>query len=447
MGKHPKPEELRSFLQGSLIPETGALNHIFRCLRCRGALRKEWTLLSRRPLPGEIYDEPYYRAFERTLQIHGTREKERLAADSRRREAGFEGVEDLVRNLSAQECLQPGQGFAAIEALLRECRNLRHGQPRKIIHTAVLAWKTAQCLDPRQNGTAVVADLKARILAELGNAYRVADDFPTASVVLQKAMSWVDRGSGDFLLIAYISDLVASLHADQRRFEEAVEILDRVARTYLKLGDRHLAGRALIKKGIFTGFDQRPKEAVELLLQGEDLLEEDREPVLQLTALHNRAWFLVDCGRHHEARRLVWQNSDSYQRFAEPWLLVRKRWLDGRIDGAIGKYDRAEEHLEAVQRELLQLDQIYDAALAALDLLRLRLLQGWTHEIPDRVDDVIGIFRRHHLSRGALGCLKIFRDRCLDSQLSLQDLCQMLALVASAVEEQGGSRLRRGQGF
>lgn len=432
-----------------MSPEAGTLllRHIFRCLHCRSALREEWARLPRRPLPGKTYDEPYDRAVERALQFHEIREKESHAADSRRQEAGLEGMEELLRMLPASECLQPGQGFAAIEALLRECRELRHGQPRKIIRTAVLAWKTAQCLDPRQNGVAVVADLKARILAELGNAYRVADDFSTASRVLQKAMAWVDRGSGDFLLIAHISELVASLHADQRRFEEAVEILDRVARTYRKLGDRHLAGRALIKKGIFTGFDQRPAEAIDLLLQGEALVDADREPVLLLTALHNRAWFLVDCARHREARRLVFENLSLYQRFAEPWLLVRKRWLEGRIYGAFGDYEQAETYLEAVQRELLRLDQVYDAALAALDLLRLRLLQGWTNEIPDRVDDVIGIFRRHHLSQGALGCLKIFRDRSLDSQLSLQDLCQMLALVSSAVEEQGGSRLRRGQGL
>lgn len=415
MACHPDARLLRELLRGELPPQDGRrlLEHALCCPECRQAIRRAW--FETRPpasAPGD-YEAPFELALRGALRQRG-----RLGPPP------------------AEAAL------AATEALLRKLGELPHRDVRQMIRLAIQAWKRVQRVTADLRGTGFVLDLKARVLCELGNAYRIADRFGTAAMVLQQAAALADRGSGDLLLAARISDVAASLHADQRHFAAAVAILQRVCRTYLKLGERHLAGRALISQALYTGFDGDPEGAILLLDQGLALLEPEREPILRLKAVHNQALFLIDAGRYREARILLWQNQALYRRFDEPLVAIRRQWLEGRIYTGLEELAKAETTLRRVQADLLRHGQVYDAALASLDLIRLGVLAGRREELPERVDGVLAVFREHRISRLAVGYLRIFRERCVDPSITPASLCAMLSLVASVVGDLDETRHR-----
>lgn len=412
---HPDSRVLRELLRGELPPQDGRrlLEHALCCPECRQAIRRAWF----ETRPPESAPDDYEAPFEHALQ----------GALGQRNRPGEPREEAAL---------------AATEALLGKLGELPHRDVRQMIRLAIQAWKQAQRVTAGRRGRGFVLDLKARVLCELGNAYRIADRFGTAAVVLRRAAALADHGSGDLLLATRISDVAASLHADQRHFAAAVAILQRVCRTYLKLGERHLAGRALISQALFTGFDGDPEGAILLLDQGIALIEPEREPILRLKAIHNQVLFLIDAERYREARILLWQNRLLYQCFDEPLVAIRRQWLEGRIYTGLRELAKAETTLRQVQAGLLRHGQVYDAALAALDLIRLGVLAGRREELPERVDDVLAVFQEHQISRLAVGYLRVFRERCVDRSLSPASLCAMLKLVASVVDDLDENRRR-----
>ena len=69
----------------------------------------------------------------------------------------------------------------------------------------------------------------------------------------------VPRGTEDELLAARLFNIQASLLGDARRFDLAETALDLVFAIHRRRGDKHQAGRALIKKGIYAGYQGNPE--------------------------------------------------------------------------------------------------------------------------------------------------------------------------------------------
>lgn len=109
-----------------------------------------------------------------------------------------------------------------VGVLLERSAALRYQDPAAMVAEAGRAAQLACVLPARRYGARVTADLRARALAELANAYRVADNLAMAASVLGDASSWAHRGTGDLRLAARLGDLSASLLSDERRFGEAI---------------------------------------------------------------------------------------------------------------------------------------------------------------------------------------------------------------------------------
>ena len=153
-----------------------------------------------------------------------------------------------------------------------------------MIYLAELAQAAADRLDPGQVRPEVIADTQARVWAELGNAYRLADLLDRAEAAFKSAVDALDRGSGDPLLAARIADRFASLLAHRRRFPDAFALLDRLATFYVSQGERHLAGRALITRGAYAENAGDPETAIRYTLGGLELIQPERDATLLLSA-------------------------------------------------------------------------------------------------------------------------------------------------------------------
>ncbi|HEY4590548.1 MAG TPA: hypothetical protein VII86_15080, partial [Thermoanaerobaculia bacterium] len=263
-----------------------------------------------------------------------------------------------------------------LEALLEQSWALRHDDPAGMVRLAEEARDLAERVAPGEPDPRRAADLRCRAWVELGNAYRVADCLSQAEQALGRATELFVQGTQDELLAARLFDVQASLLGDCRRFDLAESALDLVFAIHRRRGDLHLAGRALISKGLYAGYQGKAEESVRLIEQGLELIAPDRDPRLLYVALHNQARALMECGRLRDARIALWQirarRLDVGGRINE----LKIRWLEAQINAGLGELDRAELALREVKRGFEEAGLGYKAALARLELGAVLLRRG-----------------------------------------------------------------------
>src|SRR6185436_12668011 len=130
------------------------------------------------------------------------------------------------------------------------------------------AWCAVQIslrLDPAFYGQEGTHDLRARAVADMGNACRVENRFGEAERFLSHARRLFEEGTGDPKLEIRLLDFEASLLADLRRFSLATPKLLRMLAFYEKEGDQHLVARTLVKLGLYAGYNGNHELAVRRL--------------------------------------------------------------------------------------------------------------------------------------------------------------------------------------
>jgi tetratricopeptide (TPR) repeat protein len=397
---HPTPAELEGFVWNRLPPGRAraiASHLVFGCARCRALMSPHFEGLTglADPPPRQLtpeedsgYDAVIGRVFSnvilRARELEATRRREalpRLAA------AGLgAGLDACPEELPAPvEALRKAPRLAD---LLRRSWNLRHDNPAEMLRLAIQARDLAEGLDAAALGAATVADLQCRAWVELGNACRVSDLLADADLALGRATELFLEGWEDEML-------QASLLGDARRFDLAETALDLVFAIHRRRGDKHQAGRALIKKGIYAGYQGSSDEALLLMEQGLELVDEALDPRLVYLALHNQARLLLDAGQLREARMALWKAKarglDAGGRVNE----LKVRWLEGQINAALGELDRAEAALAEVKHGFQAAGLGYKGALAGLELGAVQIRQGRSalaaREITGAADVFIGL--------------------------------------------------------
>lgn len=403
MAEHPSFEQLQDFVLCRL-DTAGAVPvvaHLIKgCALCRATL--EQVRMS--PPPEQVYDEALDRVAS-AFRWHGTeapKERARARKALARIEAG--GLELLA------EAPRELKGIAAFEALLERSWALRHEDPGKMLELANFARVLADRLSPRRYSPRRVADLRCRAWSALGNAYRVTDDLDSAEWALAQAAELQLQGTGDELLAVRLLDLRASLYGAQRRLPAALDALDGVYAIHKRRGDDHLAGRALISKGIYTGHANKPEEAVRLLKDGLARIDQERDPQLALSAVHNIAWFLVDCGHFRQARNLAFTNRWRYERHGGTIEKVKLRWLQGLIDAGLAHLTTAEGALKEARQGLHDAGLGYHSALAGLDLASILLRQQRTEEARAMVLESTEVFLKLRIEREALAAILMLKQ-------------------------------------
>ncbi len=320
--------------------------------------------------PESEYDEAIDRAFAtaRRHRRRAVREWAKVPAvvEVLKRD-GLDGFRDLPRGR---------RGLTAYEALLQRSWELRHEDPQLMVTFAMAAAVTAAKLEPEIYGAEQVFDFRCRAAVELGHAHRVANQLREAQAALREAIELFGHGSRNDRLAARLFEVEAGLCADRRDFENAFAALDGALTVYRRSNDPHLIARALIKKGIYTGYAGRPEEAIGLLTEGLALVLQEDDRGMALAALHGTAWFMVDCGQYREARTLVWRHLSLYEELGGQMDRLKLCWLEGRIHGGLQKFEQAEQALYKARMGFEQLEQTYDTALVTLDLAVLALKRG-----------------------------------------------------------------------
>ncbi len=343
MSDHPTPEELADFVWDRL-PSGRAkevVSHLVHgCERCRAEVAPHLAGILGRSEPPEnllLADEEaeYESAIDRAVATA-------LGWSSDKQEESAIATFSMISSAPPERCTaipQHLQGVPLFEALLQRSWSLRHENPEEMVGFAEWARVLAERLDPETLGQEAVADLRCRAWMELGNAHRVADDLSSAEEALGQATYLYLQGSQDDLLAARLFDIYGSLLGNRRRFDLAATALDIVFAIYHRYGDYHLAGKALITKGLYAGYDGNSGQSVQLIEQGLLLIDEERDPRLFLIALYNQAHAFMGCGQLREARIALWKLKARVLDFDGRLNELKIRWLEGQINAGLGELD------------------------------------------------------------------------------------------------------------
>jgi len=106
-------------------------------------------------------------------------------------------------------------------------------------------------------------------------------------------------------------------------------------------------------------------------------------------------------------------------------LVLRLRWLEGKLQQALGRTREAESSLASARAGFLRQGIGFDAALVSLDLAQLYAGERRTAEMRGLAEEMLPIFKSRDLHSAAVAALILFQQSIrmdtLSSQL-LQDL-------------------------
>ncbi len=332
MKRHLNPQDLKALASGELSRQaarTAVAHLIHGCGPCRREAAELWQLAGSPEAPPE---DAYDAAFDR---------------------------------LSA--ALGGGATGAEVEALLQRAWGARHGDPEEMRRTARQAVLAAGGLSGRP-------ELLSRAWALYGNACRIAGDLTEAQEALDRAAEILGSEGGSPEDRALLYELQASLESARGNHDLALAALDAAFALHQERGDGHMAGRALIIKGLYTGWAGRSREAFRITQRGLGMVDEAREPELVLAAIHNQIWFLVESGRLREARSLLGARRDELA--TDEAQRLDLLWLEGRIRAGLRDERRALADLEAVEQGFAAAGRRFQAANVKLDQAAIQLRLG-----------------------------------------------------------------------
>ena len=409
MSDHLTADDVGRFLEGAFTQAEmkGALRHLLQgCGACEERLRPLLFLMAapeavpEEEVPavdGREYEEPIARALAAAM----SRKPEARRAD---RELVARGLDILRKNANdvmvfTEEELAEYSGGSFVEILIQLSFEERYRKPQEMRRLAILAQLAAQNLTPPEYDPLVIADYQAWAWAELGNAHRVNDDLKQASGAFGAANRRLGQGTGNMLLVARVADLNASLLNDQRKIPDACNLLEMVSQLYQKVGDDHLAGRALVKRGIYMNYEGDPQGALNILRQGFVLLDPDRDPQLVTSTTETILEVMVQCGQFREAAAMLMGSGLRQALAGEPLNLLTLRWVEGQILAGLGKYDRSETALLEARAGFREHQKEYKAALVGLDLAGIWLFRGKKSEVRELAVDMLQTFQKLGIQR------------------------------------------------
>jgi tetratricopeptide (TPR) repeat protein len=315
------------------------------------------------------------------------------------------------------------------QLLLKKSLEAGFEDPGHAVNLAELAVRIAQHLDDAYDPHWVL-DLCAKAWAYLGNARRVFGEFRSAESAFREAEGFLSASmTGNVAIEAEVTYLKASLRREQRRFGEALSLLDHAIDLYRELDEPHRVGRTEVKKAKVLEESGDLTGAIELLPQALDLLDPDREPQLAVYGRHNLVWCLTTAGRHEEAHERLPAVRVLFERHAKPIDVVRLRWAEGRIAHGLGDLAEAEGLFREVQQQFFERRMGYDAALVSLDLAALYAQQGRTAEIKRLAVEIMPVFESRDVHREALAALIMFQHAAEEERLTVGLAHQIAAAV------------------
>ena len=327
------------------------------------------------------------------------------------------------------EEMEEVQTWGVCQLLLKKVREQVFSDPALAVETAHLAVRLAGHLGNSYHPDWVL-ELRARTFAHLGNAWRVLGELKAAEEAFLLADECLARsGVDDSRTEAEVLSLKASLRLDQRRLEEAGDLIGHVSELYRQANEQTGLARTLLKKAkVLRESDDLP-DAIDAVQQSLLEINPHQDPRLFAYARFNLLHLLTISGRYEDAQLLLPNVRRLLQDTAEPTDLLRLRWTEASIAHGLGRLAEAAQGYRAVQQDFLDLKKGLDAALVSLDLAALLLEQGRTEELKQLATEMVAVFESREVQREAMVALLLFQHACAEDRITGELLRQIAAQI------------------
>lgn len=327
------------------------------------------------------------------------------------------------------------QTWGVCESLLDLSFDARFHDVDRTEQLAALAVAVAEELPEDGYGETLVADLRARAWAHLGNAQRIRGDYRNADESLQIAQGFLELGTGDPLELATLLSFFTTLRSFQGRYDEAARFSDRVIAIYERAGDRHWTGATMAEKGAALDSLGRPNEAIPLLRQALEMMDPSLDPRRILAARHNLIYALQGAGEMEEALALLGETKPLYVQLGDRLSLLRLRRLEGQIAIKTGHTALAEAAFLEARNGFIAAGIGLEAAEIALELAGLYLSQARTVETRELASQLLPIFQAVDLHEEAAAALLVFQ-RAAQAEVATVELArEILAYFEQAKDD------------
>ncbi|HYX25257.1 MAG TPA: winged helix-turn-helix domain-containing protein, partial [Thermoanaerobaculia bacterium] len=247
--------------------------------------------------------------------------------------------------------------------------------------------------------------LQGYAAAHEANVLRVTGELQAADTGLAEAKSLWHLGTDPAGVLdpGRLLHFEAALRRAQRRFEEALALLDEAAIV------SH-PERALISKGFTLEVMGEYERAVETLLSAHPLIDWEAEPRLGNVLRTNLAFNFCHVSRYSDAAKLLNEARPIAVALGDEIDLIRMTWLEGRIAAGFDRRQEAQKLLAEARKGFAARDMGYDVALALLEEAVLLLDEERPTEVRALSRELTKVFASKGVHREALAALRLFQE-------------------------------------
>ncbi len=313
--------------------------------------------------------------------------------EQRRRMCGCEFRSDALFNLLRQKSLEAGR------------RDRRQG-----IHLAEMALVSLERAAAHFGDR--IHDLRALGHACVGNAYRLARDFPAADAAFERAEAeWrVPRRDRDHGIRAKIHDREVALRIFQRNYTEAMRLIDRARDLYRLVGDLRGEARLLLQLGAIHSYSGKLEKSIVVLGIARDLLGPQAEPDLSYVVYCNLAHDQAKNGELSLAVENLARARTFNRQLDRPLGTLRILWIDAMIQYLSGDLARAEQFFVAARGGYEEYGEHSSFGIISLDLAILYAEQDRWERVPEVAGRAVSILGSAGLHEETLASVRLLAE-------------------------------------
>jgi transcriptional regulator with XRE-family HTH domain len=316
------------------------------------------------------------------------------------------------------------RSWALVERLCLESGKAAANSAPKALELAELALFAAARIEGAEGFR---RRLQGYSWAYIANARRVANDHPGSNEAFVRAWGlWRAGEDGGLLPEWRMLSLEASLRRDERRFEEALDLLDRASGA--AGGEPTAQGVILLKKAFACEQMGDLTGALDALAEGAPFVEATGDRRLVFALRFEIAKGLCALDRYEEAAEALPNVRELAERLGNELDFFRVVWLAAHVAAGQGRRKEAVAGLEQVRWDFANRGLPYDAALATLELAVLYLKDGKAGEVKALAREMAPIFKSHGIARETLAAVALFQEAAQRETASVE-------LALRAIEE------------
>jgi tetratricopeptide (TPR) repeat protein/DNA-binding XRE family transcriptional regulator len=317
-------------------------------------------------------------------------------------------LREKLESLSAQSRLAEGQDVEELQRWLlceAACEQSVREASRDLDSASAWARLAREVAEQARGPEGARNRLRGYAVAHEANILRVVVELKAAESVLEEAKRLWDSGCDPYGVLdpGRLLHFEAALRREQRRFDEALALLDEAATV-------SYPERALVSKGFTLEVMGQYERAIETLLQAISRVDRQADPRLWNILRLNLATLLCHVGNYGEAAGLVEMVRPLVADMGDEIDLVRLIWLEGRVAAGQGRSAEARRLLAQARQEFAARGMAYDVALALLEEAVLLLDEGRAAEVKALAPELAAVFEDKGVHREALAALRLFHE-------------------------------------